>query len=146
MRNAGLEEAQAGIKIVGRNINNLRYADDTTLMAESEKLKSLLMKVKEESEKVGLKLNIQETKIMTSSPITSWQTDGETMETVTDFIFLGPQITADGDCSHEIKRHLLLGRKAMINLDGILKSRDITLPTKVHLVKAMVVPVVMYWM
>ena len=145
MRNAGLEEAQAGIKIAGRNINKLRYADDTTLMAESEeKLKSLLMKVKEESEKVGLKLSIQKIKIMASGPITSWQIDGETMETVTDFIFLGSKITADGDCSHEIKRCLLLGRKAMTNLDSILKSRDITLPTKVHLVKAMVFPVVMY--
>ena len=145
MRNAGLEETQAGIKIAGRNINNLRYADDTTLMAESEEeLKSLLMKVKEESEKVGLKLNIQKTKIMVSSPITSWQICGETMETVADFNFLGPQITADGDCSHEIKRHLLLGRKVMTNLDSIFKSRDITFPTKVHLVKAMVYPVVMY--
>ena len=142
MRNAGLEEAQAGIKIAGRNVNNLRYADDTTLMAESEELKSLL-KVKEESEKVGLKLNIQKTKIMASGPITSWQIDGETMETVTDY-FLGSKVTADGDCSHEIGRCLLLGRKAMTNLDSILKSRDITLPTKVHLVKAMVFPVVMY--
>ena len=142
MRNARLEEAQAGIKIVGRNINNLRYADDTTLMAESEEeLKSLLMKVKEESEKVGLKLNIQNTNIMASGPITSWQTDGET---VADFIFWGSRITADGDCSHEIKRRLLLGRKVMTNLDSILKSRDITLPTKVHLVKAMVFPVVTY--
>ena len=142
MRKAGLEEAQAGIKIAGRNINNLRYADDTTLMAESEEeLKSLLMKVKEESEKVGLKLNIQKTKIMASGPITSWQTDGET---VADFIFGGSKITADGDCSHEIKRCLLLERKVMINLDSILKSRDITLPTKVHLVKAMVFPGVMY--
>ena len=142
MRNAGLEEAQAGIKIAGRNNNNLRYADDTTLMAESEEeLKSLLMKVKEESEKVGLKLNIQKTKIMASSPITSWQLDGET---VRDFIFLGSKITADGDGSHEIKRRLLLGRKVMTNLDSIFKSRDITLPTKVHLVKAMVFPVVMY--
>ena len=133
------------MKIAGRNINNLRYADDTTLMAESEEeLKRLLMKVKEESEKVGLKLNIQKTKIMASGPITSWQTDGETMETVRDFIFLGSKITADGDCSHEIKSHLLLGRKAMINLDSILKSRDVSLPTKVHLVKAMVFPVVMY--
>ena len=132
MRNAGLEEAQAGIKISGRNIGNLRYADDTTLMAESEEeLKSLLMKVKEESEKVGLKLNIQKTKIMASSPIISWQIDGETVETVTDFIFWGSKITADGDCSQEIKRCLLLGRKAMTNLDSILKSRDITLPTKV---------------
>ena len=145
MRNTGLDEAQAGIKIVGRNISNLRYADDTTLMAESEEeLKSLLMKVKEESEKVGLKLNIQKTKIMASSPITSWEIDGETVETVPDFILGGSEITADGDCSHEIKRHLLLGRKVMINLDGIFKSRDITLPTKVHLVKAMVFPVVMY--
>ena len=144
MRNAGLEDAQAGIKIAGRNIKNLRYADDTTLMAESEELKSLLMKVKEESEKVGLKLNIQKKKIMASSPNTSWQLDGETVETVTDFIFLGSKITADGDCSHEIKRRLLLGRKAMTNLDSILKSRDITLPTKVCLVKAMVFPVVMY--
>ena len=144
MRNSGLEETQAGIKIAGRNINNLRYADDTTLMAESEELKSLLMKVKEESEKVGLKLNIQKTKIMASGPITSWQIDGETVETVTDFIFLGSKITVDGDCSHEIKRHLLLGRKVMNNLDSIFKSRDITLPTKVHLVKAMVLPVVMY--
>ena len=144
MRNAGLDEAQAGIKIAGRNINNLRYADDITLMAESEELKSLLIKVKEESEKVGLKLNIQKTKIMAPSPITSWQIDGETVETVSDFIFLGSKITTDGDCSHETKRHLLLGRKVMINLDSILKSRDITLPTKVHLVKAMVFPVVMY--
>ena len=144
MRNAGLEEAQAGIKIARRNINNLRYADDTTLMAESEELKSLLIKVKEESEKFGLKLNIQKTKIMASGPITSWQIDEETMETMTDFIFLGSKITADGDCSHEIKRRLLLGRKAMTNLDSILKSRDITLPTKVHLVKAMVFPVVVY--
>ena len=144
MRNAGLEEAQAGIKIAGRNINNLRYADDTTLMAGSEELKSLLMKVKEESEKVGLKLNIQKTKIMASSPITSWQIDGETVETVADFIFLGSKITADGDCSHEIKRHLLLGRKVMTNLDSIFKSRDITLPSKVHLVKAMVFPAVIY--
>ena len=144
MRNAGLDEAQAGIKIAGRNINNLRYADDTTLMAESkEELKSLLMKVKEESEKVELKLNIQKTKIISSSPITSWQIDGETMETVTNFIFLGSKITADGDCSHEIKSCLLLGRKVMTNLDSILKSRDIILPTKVHLVKAMVFPVVM---
>ena len=145
MRNAGLEEAQAGIKIARRNINNLRYADDTTLMAESEEeLKSLLMKVKEESEKVGLKLKFQKTKIMASGPITSWRIDGETMETVTDFILLGSKITADGDYSHEIKRHLLLGRKAMTNLDSILKSRDIILPTKVRLVKAMVFPVVMY--
>ena len=140
-----MDEAYAGIKIAGISINNLRYADDTTLMAESkEKLKSLLMKVKEESEKVGLKLNIQKTKIMASGSITSWQVDGETMETVIDFTFLGPKITADGDCSHEIKRHLLLGRKAIANLDSILKSRNITLPTKVHLVKAMVFPVVMY--
>ena len=145
MRNAGLEETQAGIKIAGRNINNLRYADDTTLMAESEgELKSLLMKVKEESKKIGLKLNIQKTKIMASSPITSWQIDGETMETVTDFIILGSKITADGDCSHEIKVHLLLGRKVMTNLVSILKSRDIALPTKVRLVKAMVFPLVMY--
>ena len=141
MRNAGLDEAQAGLKIAGRNINNLRYADDTTLMAESEELKSLLMKVKEESEKVGLELNIQKTKIMASSPITSWQIDGET---VADFIFLGSKITADGDCSHEIKRPLLLGRKVLMNIDSILKSRDITLSTKVHLVKATVFPVVMY--
>ena len=147
MRNTGLEEARAGIKIAGRNINRLRYADDTTLMAESEEeLKSHLMKVKEESEKVGLKvgLNIQKTKIMASSPITSWQINGETMETVTDFIVLGSKITADGDCSHEIKKRLLFGRKAMTNLDSIFKSRDITLPTKVRLVKAMVFPVVMY--
>ena len=145
MRNAGLEEAQAGIKIARRNINHLRYADVTTLMAESEEeLKSLLMKVKEESEKVGLKLNIQKTKIMASGSITSRQIDGETVETVSDFILGGSKITADGDCSHEIKRRLLLGRKVMINLDSILKSRDITLPTKVHLVKAMVFPVVMY--
>ena len=144
MRNAGLEEAQTGIKIAGRNINNLRYAHDTTLMAESEELNILLMKVKEESEKVGLKLNIQKTKIMASSPITSWQIDGETMETVADFIFLSSKITADHDCSHEIKRHLLLGRKVMTKLDSILKSRDITLLTKVHLGKAMVFPVVMY--
>ena len=144
MRNAGLEEAQAGIKFAGRNINNLRYADDTTLMPESEELNSLLMKVKEESEKVGLKLNIQKTKIMASGPIISWQIDGETVETVTDFIFWGYRITADGDCSHEIKRLLPLGRKAMTNLDSILKSRDITLPTMVHLVKAIVFPVVMY--
>ena len=143
MRNAGLEETQAGIKIAGRNINNLIYADDTTLMAESEEeLKSLLMKVKEESEKVGLKLNIQKTKIMTSGPITLWEIDWQTVETVTDYCF-GLQITADGDCSREIKRCLLLRRKAMTNLDSILKSRDITLPTKVHLVKAMVFPVVM---
>ena len=145
MRNTGLEEAQAGIKIAGRIINNLRYADDTTLMAESkEELKSLLKKVKEKSEKVGLKLNIQKTKIMASGPITSWQIDGETVETVTDFIFWDSKITADSDCSHEIKRHLLLGRKVMTNLDSRLKSRDITLPTKVCLVKAMVFPVVMY--
>ena len=145
MRNAGLEEAQAGIKIAGRNINNLRYANDTTLMAESEEeLKSFLMNVKEESEKAGLKLHIQKTKIMASSSITSWQIDGETVETVSDFIFLGSKVTADGDFSHEIKRHLLLGRKVMTNLDSILKSRDITLPTRVHLVKAMVFPVVMY--
>ena len=141
MRNAGLEEAQAGIKIAGRNINNLRYADDTTLMAESKELKSLLMKVKEESDKVGLKLNVQKTKIMASGPITSWQIDGEI---VTDFILGGSKITADGDCSHKIKRHLLLVRKAMSNLDSILKSRDVTLPTKVCLVKAMVFPVVIY--
>ena len=145
MRNAGLEEAQDGIKIARRNINNLRYADDATLMAESEEdLKSLLMKVKVESEKVGLKLNIQKTKIMASGPITFWQIDEETMETVRDFILLGSKITADGDCSHEIKRHLLLGRKVMTSLDSILKSRDITLPTKVYLVKAMAFPVVMY--
>ena len=145
MRNAGLEEAQAGIKIARRNINNLRYADDTTLMAESEEeLKNLLMKVKEESEKVVLKLNIQKTKIKASGPITSWEIDGETVETVSDFILGGSKITADGNCSHEIKRHLLLGRKVMSNLDSILKSRDITLPTKVRLVKAMVFPVVMY--
>ena len=138
MRNTGLDESQAGIKIAGRNINDLRYADDTTLMAESEeKLKSLLMKVKDESEKVGLKLNIQKTEIMASGPITSWQIDGETVETVTDFIFWGFQITADGDCSHEIKRCLLLGKKVISNLDSIFKSRDITLLTKVHLVKAM---------
>ena len=140
-----MEEAQAGIKVAGRNINNLRYADDTTLMAESkEELKSLLLKVKEESEKAGLNLNIQKMKIMASGPITSWQIDGETVATVADFIFLGSKITADGDCSHEIKRHLLLGRKGMTNLDSILKSRNITLQTKVHLVKAMVFPVVMY--
>ena len=145
MRNTGLEEAQAGIKIARRNINNLRYADDTTLMVESEEeLKSLLMKVKVESEKVGLKLNIQKTKIMAASPITSWQINGETMEIVADFIFLGSKNTADGDCSHEIKRRLLLGRKVMTNPDSILKSRDITLSTKVHLVKAMVFPVVTY--
>ena len=144
MRNAGLDEAKAGIKIARRNINNLRYADDTTLMAESEvELKSLL-KVKEESEKVGLKLNILKTKIMASGPITSWEIDGETVETMADFIFLGSIVTADGDCSHEIKRRLLLGRKVMTNLDSIFKSRDITLPTKVRLVKAMVFPVVMY--
>ena len=141
MRNAGLEEAQAGIKIAGRNINNLRYADDTTFMEESEELKSLLMKVKEESEKVGLKFNIQKTKIMASSPITSWEIDGETVETVAEFILRGSKITTDGDCSHGIKRHLLLGRKLMTNLDNILKSRDNTLPTKVCLVKAMVFPV-----
>ena len=145
MRNAGLEKTQAGIKIAGRNINNLRYADDTTLMAESEEqLKSVLMKVKEESEKVGLKLNIQKTKIMSSGPITSWQIDEETMATVRDFILGGSKITADGDCSNEIKRCLLLGRKAMTNLDSILKSRDITLPTKVRLDKALIFPVVMY--
>ena len=146
MRNAGLEEAQAGIKIARRNFNNLIYADDTTIMAESkEELKSLLMKVKEESEKVGLKfLNIQKTKIMASRPITSWEIDGETVETVSDFIFLGSKITADGDFSHQIKRFLLLGRKVMTNLDSILESRDITLPTKVHLFKAMVFPVVMH--
>ena len=144
MRNSGLDEAQAGVKIAGRNINNLRYANDTTLTAASEELKSLLMKVKEESEKVGLKLNIQKTKIMASRPITSWQIDGETVETMTDYIFLGSKITADGDCSHEIKRHFLLERKGMTSLDSILKSRDIILPTKVHLVKAMIFPVVMY--
>ena len=145
MRNAGLEETQAGIKIARRNISNLRYADDTTLLAESEEeLKSLLMKVKEESEEAGLKLNIQKTKIMASSPISSWQIDEETVETVADFIFLGSKITADGDCSHEIKRCLLLGRKVMTNLDSILKNRDITLPTKICLVKAMVFPAVMY--
>ena len=145
MRNAGLEEAEAGIKIAGRNINNLRYADDTTLMAESEeKLRSLLMKVKKEREKPGLKLNIQKTKMMASGPTTSWQIDGETVETVADLIFLGSKITADGDCSHEIKRCLLLERKVMTNIDSIFKSRAITLPTKVHLVKAMVFPVVMY--
>src|SRR5574337_1314690 len=143
MRNAGLEEAQAGVKIAGRNINNLRYVDDTTIMAESEEeLKSLLMKVKVESEKIGLKLNIQKTKIMASDPIPSWEIDGETVETVSDFIFWGSKITADGDCSHEIKRRLLLGRKVMTNLDSIFKSRDITLPTKVRLVKAMIFPVV----
>ena len=145
MRNAGLDEAQAGIKIAGRNISNLKYADDTTIMAESEEeLKSLLMKVKEESEKVGLKLNIQKMKIMASGPTTSWQIDGDTVETVADFIFWGSKITADGDCSHEIKRCLFLGRKVMTNLDSILKSRDITLLTKFRLVKAMVFPVVMY--
>ena len=145
MRNAGLEEAQAGIKIAGRNINNLRYADDTTLMAESEEeLKSLLMKVKEEIKNVGLKLNIQKTKIMACSHVTSWEIDGETVEIVSDFIFLCSKVTADGDCSHEIKRGLLLGRKVMTNLDSILKSRDITLPTKVCLVKAMVFPVIIY--
>ena len=144
MRNAGLDETQAGIKIAGRNTNNLRYADNITLMAESEELKSLLMKVKEDSEKVGLKLNIEKTKIMASGPITSREIHGETVETVTDFIFLGSKITADGDCSHEIKGRLLLGRKVMTNLDSILKSRDITLPTKVCLVKAVVFPVVMY--
>ena len=145
MRNAGLEETQAGIKIAGRNINNLRYADDTTLMAETkEELKSLLVKVKEESEKVGLKLNIQKTKVMGSGPITSWEIDGETVETVSDFLFGSSKITADGDCSHEIKRRLLLGRKVMTNLESIFKSRDITLPTKVRLVKAMVFLVVMY--
>ena len=141
MRNAGLDEAQAGIKIARRNTNNRSYVDDTILMAESEELKSLLMQVKEESEKVGLKLNIQKTKIMASDPITSWQTDGET---VTDFISGGSKITIDSDCSHEIKRHLLLGRKVMTNIDSILKSRDVTLPTKIHLVKAKVFPVVMY--
>ena len=146
MRNAGLDEAQTGIKMAGRNINNLKYADDTTLRAESEEeLKSLLMKVKEDSENIGLKhFNIQKAKIMASGPITSWQIDGETVETVADFIFLGSKITADGDCSHEIKRHLLLGRKVMTNLDSILKSRDITLPTKVSLIKAIVFPVVLH--
>ena len=145
MRNSGLEEAQTGIKIARRNINNLSYADDTTLMAESEEeLKSLLMKVKEESEKVDLKLNIQKTKIMASGPITSWEIDGDTVETVSDFIFGGSKITANGNCSHEIKGCLLLGRRAITNLDSILKSRDITLPTKVHLVKVVVFPVVMY--
>ena len=145
MRNTGLEEAQAGIKIAGRNINNLRYADDATLMAESEEeLKSFLMKVKEESEKIGLKLNIQKTKIMAYGPITSWEIDGETVETVSDFIFGSSKITADGDCSHELKRCLLLGRKVMTNLDSMLKSRDIPLPTKIRLVKAMFFPVVMY--
>ena len=143
MRNAGLEEAQAGIKIARRNINNHRYADDATIMAESKEIKSLLMKLKEKNEKLGLKLNIQKIKIMATSPITSWQIDGETVEIVTDFIFLGSKITAHGDCSHEIKRHLLLGRKAMINLDSILKRKDIALTTKVHLVKGMVFPVVM---
>ena len=147
MRNAGLDEAQAGIMIAGRNINNLRYADDTTLMAESEEeQQSLLMKVEEESEKVGLKFNIQKTKIMASGPITSWQIDGETVETVADFNFEGSKITEDGDCSHEIKRCLLLGRKVMTNLDSMLKSRDIPSPTKVGLVKAMAFPIVMYWM
>ena len=145
MRNAGLEEAQTGLKIAGRNISNLRYADDTTLMAESEgQLKSLLMQMKEESEKVGVELNIQKIKIMASGPITSWQIDGETVETVADFILWGSKITADGDCSHEMKRRLLLGRKVMTNLESIFKSRDITLPTKVRLVKAMVFPVVMH--
>ena len=145
MRNTGLEETQAGIKIAGRNINNLRYADDTTFMAESEEeLKSLLMKVKVESEKLGLKFNLQKTKILASGPITSWEIDGETVETVSDFIILGSKITADCDCSHEIERRLLLGRKVMTNLDSIFKSRDITLPTKVHLVKAVVFPVVMF--
>ena len=147
MRNAGLDEAQAGIKVAGRNINNLRYADDITITAESEEeLKSLLMKVKEETEKVGLKFNIQKTKVMASGPITSWEIDGETVETVSDFIFLGSKITVAGNCSYEIKRHLLLGRKVMSNLDSIFKSRDITLPTKVHLVKAMVFPVCHVWM
>ena len=140
MQNAGLDEAQAGIKIARRNINNLRYADDPTLMAESEELKSLLMKVKENSEKVGLKLNTQKTKIMASGPITSWQIDGETMETVSDFTFLGSKIAADGHCSHEVKRHLLLGRKVMTNIDSVLKGRDITLPPKVHLLKALISP------
>ena len=144
MRNSGLEKAQAGIKIAGRNINHIRYADDTTLLAESEELKSLLMKVKEEREKVGLKFPIQKTKIMASGPITSWQIDGETVETVVDFILGGSNITANGDCSHEIQRCLLLGRKVMTSIDSILESRDITLPTKVHLVKAMVFPVIMY--
>ena len=145
MRNSGLEEVQAGIKIARRNIHNLRHADDTTLLAEiEEELKSLLMKVKKEIEKVGLKLNIQKMKIMASGPITSWEIDGKTVETVSDFSFLGSKITADGDCNHEIKRRLILGRKVMTNLDSILKRRDITLPTKVHLVKAMVFPVVMY--
>ena len=147
MRNAGLDEAQAGIKIAGRNVNDLRYADDTTLMAESEEeLMSLLMKVKEESEKIGLKLNIQKTKIMASGPITSWQIDGETMETMTDFIFLGSKITAGDDCSHEIKRHLILGRKAMTNLDSILKNRDIILPAKILIVKAIVFSSSRVWM
>ena len=144
MRNAGLDQAQAGIKIAGRNINNLRYADDTTLLAESEEELKSLLRVKEDSEKVGLKLNIQKTKIMAPGSITSWQIDGGTVETASDFIFLGSKIPVDGDCSHEIKRHLLLGRKVMTNLDSIFKSRDITLPTNVHLVKAMVFPVVMY--
>ena len=144
MRNAGLEETQGGIKFAGRNINHLRYADGTTLMVQSEELTSLLMKVREESEKAGLKLNIQKIKILASGPITSWQIDGKTMETVRNFIFWGSKNTADGDCSHEIKRHLLLGRKVMTNLDSIFKSSDITLPTKVRLVKAMVFPVVMY--
>ena len=145
MRKAGLDEAQAGIKIAGRNINNLRYADDTTLMAEKEEeLKSFMMKVKEESEKSGLKLNIQKTKIMASGPISSWQIEGKKVEAVTDFIFLGSKITVDGDCSHEIKRRLLLGRKAMTNLDSVLKSRDITLPTKVHIVQFMFFPMAMY--
>ena len=144
MQNASMDEAQAGIKIARRHINNLKNTDNITLMAESEELKSLLMKVKEESEKVGLKVNIQKTNIMASGPITSWQIDGETMETVTVFIFLGSKITADGDCSHEIKRRLFLGRKTITNLDSIFKGRDIILPTKIHLVKAMVFPVVMY--
>ena len=145
MRKSGLEEAQAGIKIAGRNINNLRYADNTTLMAESEEeLKSLLMRAKEESEKPGLKLNSQKTKIMASDPITLWQIEGEIVEGVTDIIFFGSKITADGDCSHEIKRHLLIGRKSMTNLDSILKSREMTLPTNIHIVKAMIFPVVMY--
>ena len=144
MRNPGLEETQAGMKTAGRNINNLRYADDTTRMAESKELKSLLMKMKEESEKVGLKLNIQKTKIMASGPITSWQIDGETVETMLDFIFWSSKITADGDCSHEIERCILLGRKVMTNIDSIVKSRDITWPTKAHLIKAILFPVVMY--
>jgi len=145
MRNARLDESQAGVKLGGRNINNLRYADDTTLMAESEEeLKSLLMRVKEEHERAGLKLNIKKTNIMASGPITSWQIEGEKVEVVTDFLFLGSKITVDGDCSHEIRRHLLLGRKAMTNLDSVLKSRDVTLPTNVHIVKAMVFPVVTY--